>query len=98
MRGKGRRGPMAPGPAGALLIRWARCRCTPCEPRYPASRVVCWHRLFSTEKLHCSMYYEEALGSIAPKLTLVAPNSGLARWKWQVTIPAPERKFSFRLL
>ena len=31
----GRRGPMAPGPGGALLIRCARCRWKPCEPRYP---------------------------------------------------------------
>src|SRR2546430_10005169 len=33
----GRRGPMGPGPGGALFIRCARCRCTPCEPRYPSS-------------------------------------------------------------
>ena len=28
----GRRGPIAPGPGGALLIKWERWRWTPCEP------------------------------------------------------------------
>ena len=30
---KGRRGPIEPGPGGALLMRCERCRWTPCEPR-----------------------------------------------------------------
>src|SRR5438874_5700145 len=84
---KGRRGPMAPGPGGALLIRWARCRCTPCDPRYPTSRVVCWPRLFSTDRLHCSMYCEGALGSMDPKLTVVCPSTGLPKSKCELTMP-----------
>src|SRR5437763_5693477 len=85
--GNGRRGPMAPGPGGALLIRWARCRCTPCEPKYPTSKVVCWPRLFSTDKLHCSMYCEGALGSKDPKLTVVCPRTGLPKLKCELTMP-----------
>src|SRR6266852_4872062 len=72
----GRRGPMAPGPGGALLIRCARCRCTPWFPRYPSSSVVWRPMLFSTERLHCSMYCEGACGSMEVKLTVVFPSTG----------------------
>src|SRR4030095_6377760 len=77
--GNGRRGPIAPGPGGALLIRCARCKCTPCAPRYPTSSVVSRPRLFSTDKLHCWMYCEGACGSIAVKLTVVTPSTGCAK-------------------
>src|SRR5689334_2993878 len=71
----GRRGPIAPGPAGALLIKCERCKCNPCEPRYPNSSVVSAPRLFSTEPLHCSMYCGGASASKAAKLTVVVPNT-----------------------
>src|SRR5713226_8216234 len=90
----GRRGPMAPGPGGALLIRCARCRCTPREPRYPSSRVVSRPRLFSTEALHCSMYCDGAWGSIAVKLTVVVPNTGSPKLKCEARIPAAGVKLS----
>src|SRR5262245_35405821 len=72
---KGRRGPIAPGPGGALLIRWDRCRCIPRDPRYPISSVVSFPRLFSTDRLHCWMYCEGACGSKAAKLTVVCPST-----------------------
>src|SRR2546430_15285240 len=77
----GRRGPMGPGPGGALFIRCARCRCTPCEPRYPSSSAVTRSRLFSAERLHCSMYCDGACGSMAVKLTVVSPSTGCPKLK-----------------
>src|SRR5215475_14066410 len=73
--GNGRRGPIGPGPGSALLIRCARCRWTPCEPRYPISSDVLCPRPFSTDVLHCWMYCDGAFGSSPVKLTVVCPST-----------------------
>src|SRR5712691_7021496 len=69
---KGRRGPKGPGPVKVLLIKCARCRWTPCEPRYPTSSDVSFPSPFCTEPFHCWTYCAGAWGSNAVKLTVVA--------------------------
>src|SRR6185369_14990896 len=90
----GRRGPMAPGPGCALLIRCERCRCNPWDPRYPNSSVVSAPKLFSTDPLHCSMYCGGGSSSKDAKLTVVAPNTAGPKLKCVATTPAAGVKLS----
>src|SRR5882762_632537 len=76
---KGRRGPSGPGPGKVLLIKYARCRWTPCEPRYPTSSDVSFPIPFCTEPFHCWTYCAGAWGSNAVKLTVVGVSAPVPR-------------------
>src|ERR1700739_4085415 len=75
----GRRGPSGPGPGSVLLIRCARCKWKPRDPRYPTSSEVCASRLCCTESFHCCTYCAGECGSKAVKLTVVAGNVPVPR-------------------
>src|SRR5215470_1078444 len=75
----GRRGPSGPGPGSVLLIRCARCKWNPREPRYPTSTEVLRPTLFCRDKFHCWTYCAGECGSNAVKLTVVAGKSPVPR-------------------